>query len=129
MTPSEFKVFRGCNHIVRFIVTAIHELLGHGTGKLLNETNPGTYNCDRKNFPNNRLRGKAIENWYQPGQTWTIVFGNLTTSVAECRAMLFSHYLADNKEMLSMFGYNDMSTITADDREYPWTEFAIFIHC
>lgn len=78
--PSEVKGFRGCNHIIRFIVTAIHELLGHSTGKLLTETTPGTYNFDRENLPTNPLRGKAIETWYQPGQTWTSVFEKLATS-------------------------------------------------
>jgi dipeptidyl-peptidase III len=123
--PSEVKGFRGCNHIIRFIVTAIHELLGHGTGKLLAET-AGMYNFDGENLPTNPLTGKAIETWYQPGQTWTSVFEKLATSVEECRAMLVSHYLADNKEVLSMFGYSDTSTITADDRQYPWTEPALF---
>ncbi|KAI9780925.1 MAG: hypothetical protein M1816_002617 [Peltula sp. TS41687] len=94
--PSEVKGFRGCNHIIRFIVTAIHELLGHGTGKLLTETASGMYNFDRENLPTNPLTGKAIETW----------------------AMLVSYYLADNKEMLSIFGYNDTSTTTADDLIY-----------
>lgn len=114
--PSEVKGFRGCNHIIRFIVTAIHELLGHGTGKLLTETAPGIYNFDRENLPTNPVTGKAIETWYKPGQTWTSVFKKLATSVEECRAMLVSYYLADSKEVLSMFDYHDTSTITADDR-------------
>ncbi|KAF7589250.1 hypothetical protein BBP40_004546 [Aspergillus hancockii] len=38
--PSDVKEFRCCNHITSFIVTAIHELLGPGTGKLLTETAP-----------------------------------------------------------------------------------------
>ena len=77
--PLEVKGFRGYNHIIRFIVTAIHELLGHGTGKLLTETTPGTYNFDREDLPTNPLRGKAIETWYQPGQTWTSVFEKLAS--------------------------------------------------
>lgn len=117
--PSDAKGFSGCNHIIRFIETAVHELLGHGTGKLLTETTPGMFNFDRENLPISPLTGKAIETWYQPGQTWTSVFGKLATSVEECRAMLVSCYLGDDKEMLSMFGYDDKSTITADDRQYP----------
>ncbi|TFB00581.1 putative dipeptidyl peptidase 3 [Trichoderma ghanense] len=72
--PSDFKSFRGCNHVIRLIVTAIHELLGHGTGKLLTETASGTYNFERDNLPVNPLTGKAIETWYKPGQTWTIIY-------------------------------------------------------
>lgn len=112
--PSKVKNFRGYNHIIRFVVTAIHELLGHGTGKLLTETIPGTYNFDRINLPINPLTGKVIETWYKPGQTWTSVFGKLATSVGECRAMLVSYFLADDKEVLSMFGYTDTSGVTAD---------------
>ena len=123
--PSEVGGFRGCNHLIRFIVTAIHELLGHGTGKLLTERTPNTYNFNRENLPTNPLTGKAIETWYQPGQTWTSMFGKLATSVEECRAMLVSYYLADNNEVLSMFGYNDTSTVMADDRQYPMTELTI----
>jgi len=58
---SEVKEFRGCNHIVRFKVTAIHELLGHGTGNLLTEIAPGVFNLDRENLPVNPLTGKSIE--------------------------------------------------------------------
>ena len=118
--PSEVKEFQACNHIVRFNITAIHELLGHGTGKLLTETTPGVFNFHRENLPINPLTGEAIKSWYQPGQTWTSVFEKLATSLEECRAMLVSYYLADNKELLSLFGYNDTttSTVTADDRQY-----------
>ncbi|KAJ4506289.1 hypothetical protein HRR83_003169 [Exophiala dermatitidis] len=41
--PFEMRAFGSCNHIVRFLVTSIHELLGHGTDKFLAETAPGTY--------------------------------------------------------------------------------------
>lgn len=82
------------------------------------ETAPGTYNFDREKLPINPFTGKAIETWYQVGQTWTSVFEKLATSVEECRAMLVSYYLADDKEVLSTFGYDDTSAITADDRKY-----------
>lgn len=35
----------------------------------------------------------------------------------ECRAILLSEYLMDNKEVLGIFGYTDTSEITAEDRE------------
>ena len=44
--PSEVQRFRDLYPITRFIVTSIHELLGHGTGKLLAETSPGVFNFD-----------------------------------------------------------------------------------
>jgi dipeptidyl-peptidase-3 len=139
--PAEVKGFRGCNHIVRFIVTAIHELLGHGTGKLLTETAPGTYNFDRENLPTNPLTGKAIETWYQPGQTWTSVFGKLATSVEDacfretgnvsgrCRAILVSYFFADNKEVLSMFNYNDSAQSPQMTVSTPGPNLRYFMHC
>lgn len=113
----EVKRYRECTHIIRFVTTAIHELLGHGSGKLLSESSPGHYNFDRGNLPISPLTGETIETWYRPGQTWTTVFGNIAPSVEECRAMLVPLYLIDSKELLSIFGYDHTTEITADDRE------------
>ncbi|KAF2963291.1 hypothetical protein GQX73_g10281 [Xylaria multiplex] len=116
--PDERKTFRSCNHIVRFIVTALHELLGHGTGKLLSETSQGEYNFNRENPPINPLTGRPIETWYGVGQTWTSVFGEIAPSADECRAMLVSYYLVENIEILSVFGYHDTSEPKAGDVVY-----------
>lgn len=118
--PTDLKGFRGCNHIIRFVVTAIHELLGHGSGKLLSETSPGEYNFDRHDPPMSPLTNAPIRTWYLPGQTWTGVFGKLATSVEECRAMLVSYYLADDKDILTVFGYDDSTDLSADDRKASW---------
>lgn len=114
--PSELRSFKSSTHIVRFITTAIHELLRHGTGKLLCETTPGIYNFDQQSLPINPLNGNAINSHYSPGQTWNSVFGKLAGTVEECRAILISEYLMDNKELLEIFGYTDTSEITAEDR-------------
>jgi dipeptidyl-peptidase-3 len=52
-----------------------------------------------------------------PGETWTSVFGKLAGTVEECRAILVSEYLMDNKELLGIFGYTDTSEITTEDRK------------
>jgi dipeptidyl-peptidase III len=114
---SEAQEFKKINHVVRFIVTSIHELLGHGTGKLLAETSPGVYNFDLEHRPINSLTGKPVESWYRPGQTWTSVFEKLAGTVEEFRAMLISYYLGTRKDMLSMYGYHEESEIKAEDRE------------
>lgn len=119
--PTDLKGFRGCNHVIRFIVTAIHELLGHGSGKLLSETSPGEYNFDKSDPPTSPLTQAPIRTWYLPGQTWTGVFGKLATSVEECRAMLMSYYLADDKDILAVFGYDDSTNLSADDRKTVWS--------
>lgn len=101
---------------MRFLATAIHELIGHGTGKLLSETSPGTYNFDKQNPPISPLTGETVTSHYLRGQTWESVFGKLAGTVEECRAILMSMYFMDNKHLLSIFGYSDSSSITAEDR-------------
>ncbi|KAJ5710995.1 hypothetical protein N7488_005151 [Penicillium malachiteum] len=118
VNPSDLDHFRKTTHIVRFLTTAIHELIGHGTGKLFSETTPDTYNFDKKNPPINLLDGKPVTSYYSLGQTWTSVFANLAGTVEECRAILVSEYLMDNKDILSIFGYTETSEVSADDLLY-----------
>ena len=47
-----------------YLWVVFHELFGHGTGKLLSETEPGVFNFDVQNPPINPLTGKPIESWY-----------------------------------------------------------------
>jgi dipeptidyl-peptidase-3 len=108
----------GCAHILRFIGTAIHELIGHGTGKLLTETAAGNFNFDHKNPPISPVTSRPVQTWYKPGETWNSVFGKLAPTVEECRAFLVANYLADNRNILALFGYDENSTPTADDREW-----------
>ncbi|EKJ79605.1 hypothetical protein FPSE_00290 [Fusarium pseudograminearum CS3096] len=115
---SEAKRYRECTYIVRFVTTAIHELLGHGSGKLLSETKPGQFNFDRKYPPVSPLTNKPITTWYRSGQTWTSTFGAAAPSIEECRAMLVPLYLIDDKQLLSIFGYNETSDITTQDLHY-----------
>lgn len=105
--------------IVRLITTAIHGILGHGTGKLLSETAPGEHNFDTSQPPINPLTNESVKTWYKPGQTWTGVFEEIAMSVEETRATLISEYLIDNKEMLAIFGYDDSTQPTADESRYP----------
>jgi dipeptidyl-peptidase-3 len=89
------------------ITTAIHELLGHGTGLLLAETEPGVFNFDRENPPISPIDGKPISTWYRIGQTWGSVFGGISGSYEECRAECTVLWLAAEKELLKIFGCRD----------------------
>ncbi|KAJ8121468.1 hypothetical protein ONZ43_g2085 [Nemania bipapillata] len=114
----ESQSYTGCAPIIRFIGTTIHEIIGHGTGKLLTETSPGKFNFDHLHPPVSPVTGESIRTWYKPGETWNSVFGKLAMTVEECRAFLTANYLADDKDILDMFGYNQTSTPTANDLIY-----------
>ncbi|KAG7195808.1 uncharacterized protein KQ657_002193 [Scheffersomyces spartinae] len=84
------------------VQVGLHELLGHGTGKLLQETSPGVFNFDKEGHP-------EIVNYYKPSQTWGSLFGLTSGSFEECRAELVALYLILKKplEVLPIFGIND----------------------
>jgi dipeptidyl-peptidase-3 len=68
------------------VQVGIHELLGHGTGKLLQETKPGKFNFDVKSPPISPITNKPVSTYYKPGQTWSSVFGTVAASYEEARA-------------------------------------------
>lgn len=114
---SDADGLKECAQITKLITTVIHEFLGHGTGRLLGEISPGDYNFDIENPPINPLTGQPIVCWYLARETQDSIFEDLTQTLEECRAILVSYYLIDNKELLSVFGYTGSTPVTADDRE------------
>lgn len=91
------------------VQVGIHELLGHGCGKLLQEVKPGEYNFDIKNPPTSPLTGEPIKTWYKPGQTWGSVFGATAGSYEECRAECVAMALSCDFEILKIFGFGNGS--------------------
>ncbi|KAK4944423.1 hypothetical protein LTR10_016097 [Elasticomyces elasticus] len=89
------------------VQVGIHELLGHGCGKLLQETAPGEYNFDVKNPPVSPITKKPITSWYKPGQSWGSVFGAIASSYEECRAECVAMALSCDFEILNIFGFGD----------------------
>ncbi len=87
------------------VQVGIHELLGHGTGKLLSELKDGSFNFDIKNPPISDVTGKPITTYYKKGQTWGSLFGAIAGSYEECRAECVAMYLVTNYELLSIFGH------------------------
>lgn len=89
------------------VQVGLHELLGHGCGKLLQETENGVYNFDFDNKPISPLTGKAITSWYKPGQTWGSTFGTFAASYEECRAECVAMALSCEFSILALFGFGD----------------------
>lgn len=86
------------------VQVGIHELLGHGTGKLMMETDDGKFNFDIENPPMG-LDGKPISTYYKKGETWGSKFGSIAGSYEECRAESVAMFLGTNRKLLEIFGY------------------------
>lgn len=89
------------------VQVGLHELTGHGCGKLLQETAPDVYNFDVKNPPISPLTNEPVKTWYKPGQTWGSVFGGLAGAYEECRAELVAMFLSCDFSALKIFGFGD----------------------
>ncbi|KAF3901415.1 hypothetical protein AA313_de0209754 [Arthrobotrys entomopaga] len=96
----------------------LHELLGHGSGKLLQETEKGVYNFDKENPPVSPLDGKPVQTYYKVGETWGSVFGATAASYEECRAECVAMYLCPDREILAVFGHTDETEAAAEDVLY-----------
>lgn len=95
------------------VQVGLHELTGHGCGKLLQETSPGVFNFEHDHPPVSPLTGKPVTSWYKPGQTWGSVFGGLAGAYEECRAELVAMYLSCEFPVLKIFGFGD-GTVNID---------------
>ncbi|KAG5297643.1 dipeptidyl peptidase III [Histoplasma ohiense] len=103
----DLQVFRDYRDPAFEVQVGIHELLGHGTGKLLQETAPGEFNFDISNPPISPITQKPITTWYKPGQTWSSVFGSIASSYEECRAECVAMVLGCDFKILELFGFGN----------------------
>ncbi|KAL1978028.1 hypothetical protein VTN31DRAFT_887 [Thermomyces dupontii] len=110
IAEKDLKLFQDNRDRAFEVQVGLHELLGHGSGKLLQETAPGEYNFDVNNPPISPLTGKPITTWYKPGQTWGSVFGAISSSMEECRAECVAMALSCDFDILKIFGFGDGTT-------------------
>ena len=83
-----------------FINVALHELLGHGTGKLFRKSETGELNFDSLLI--NPLTGNLITTFYGPNETYNGKFGDLSSAYEECRADAVAIYLSCFPEVVNV---------------------------
>ena len=84
------------------MLTALHELFGHGSGRHLFEVAPGEFNFDIDSPPVSPLTGEPLKSWYKSGETFKSVFG---WSYEECRCELVGLYLSLFPEVTKVFRF------------------------
>ena len=83
-----------------FVIVALHELLGHGTGKLF-YTKDGVPNYDTEIVC--PLTNQKV-GCYKDGQTWNGVFGDISSGYEECKADAVAIYLSKNIKLIRAEG-------------------------
>ncbi|KAK0497634.1 aflatoxin-detoxifizyme [Armillaria luteobubalina] len=108
--PDDVELYNAWDSRAFELQVANHELLGHGSGKLFQESANGKLNFDPEKVIN-PLTGKPIASWYKPGQTPDSVLGEVSSSMEECRAETVALYLVSNLDILKIFNYVDKQEI------------------
>jgi len=83
-----------------FVIVALHELLGHGTGKLFVKDKEGKFNFDYENLKHPLTGGKLT--FYEANETWGSKFGKMSSAMEECRADCVALYLSCFKEAMEI---------------------------
>ncbi|EDQ85368.1 uncharacterized protein MONBRDRAFT_34290 [Monosiga brevicollis MX1] len=103
------------------VQVGLHELLGHGSGKLFVKKSDGTFNFD-VDAVKNPLTGNLIDSYYLPGETWDSKFPGIGSAYEECRAECVGIFLAVQPRVHEIFELD--ATIAPDMWYINWLDMA-----
>jgi dipeptidyl-peptidase-3 len=115
LSDEDEKLYKKYNTESFELQVGLHELLGHGSGKLFIRNKDGTYNFDVDKVKDLES-GEKITSWYEEGELYSMKFGAMSSAYEECRAEAVGYYLCTFPEVTRVFGYSDEKV--ADDIKY-----------
>lgn len=108
LSPADVEIFQRLQGPAFEVQVGLHELLGHGSGKLLAQNADGTFNFDVSLAePIKGLNAKDSGLFYKPGETYDSVFTSMGSAYEECRAESVGIYLSLDRDVLAIFGHPD----------------------
>uniref|UniRef100_A0A915D4X9 Dipeptidyl peptidase 3 n=1 Tax=Ditylenchus dipsaci TaxID=166011 RepID=A0A915D4X9_9BILA len=110
LNEEDNKMYRDYYKASFEVQVGLHELLGHGSGKLFQKDSNGEFNFDKEGVLD-LFNGKPVDQWYEPGETYSSKFGALSSAFEECRAEAVGYFLCCYDKIVKVFGYETQEEI------------------